>query len=172
MQYRVPRHPFVALFLSSLLLAAAASLIALMTFGSPLFLSIGGATLFLLLAALLARRYLFSGMLYRLSEDYAYGGLDFYRLDSRGSHHQGHLPFEGNETLIPFDKQGRRACKARKKGGNMLANLFPRDVYALLYTDDEGTPRYVLLEAEPFFARMLENEIARAARLYPDGNGR
>lgn len=172
MQYRVPRRPFGALFVSALLLAAAASLIALIAFGLDPIVHTSAAMLCLIPAALIAHRYLFGGMLYRLSEDYAYGGIDFYRLDSKGSHHQGHLPLEGNEALVPFDKAGRRACKARKKGGNMLANLFPKGVYALLYTDDEGTPRYVLLEAEPSFVKILENEIARAARLYGDGEGR
>lgn len=171
MQYRVPCRRGGALLVCCLLLGAAFSLLALTFFDLDLLFHASAALLLMIFSALLARRYLFSTLLYRLSEEYVSPGLDFYRLDSKGSHHLGRIVLEGTEELLSLDRRGRKACRGVKKSGNMTANLLPKGVYALFYTDDEGLRRYVLLEAEPFFVEVLRAEIAHAARLYSNRDG-
>ncbi len=146
MEYRLPKKTAAAALVSGALFAGGLALLILSAL-RVLYpgLHLAAALVLFCISLLFVKRYLLTDYVYRLGEEYASPGIDFFLLERRsgkagrvGSRFLGGISFEGNERLLLLDKKGRRALKGRQKCGSFVSNFLSRQRYALLYGEASG----------------------------------
>ena len=109
-------------------------------------------------------RFLAFRLLYSLGEDYVDLSFTVYRIRETTSTAIFKIELSGNETLVPFDKKGKKSLKKKKKLGVFTQNLIPTYPYALTCEVD-GVEGYILLELNEAYKKAIEARIERARRI-------
>ena len=166
MQYRVPKKVKTVLLLIAVSASAGCSLLVMAAMGIAIpSLLVSASLFFFAFDAYLMMRFVLFDCAYRLGEEYSDFSVSFYYLTKKGSRFIKTVEFSGKEELLPWDKNGRKAIKNRKKRLHMTSNLIPDKAYVLLF-EDNGEKVYALLELQQAFAHALRQKIALAGRFY------